>query len=372
MQQQSFDSMLEYLRLGTSRLGPSFDDELNSNCSMVSTSKQRPNFGFDTAIKSPVFRPVAAITPSAATTAGSKSPSSSLQGSKSGEFSSEKVNGTNEVISGDSRQSVSDVSGIEPHFEQPHEQRELSSRLSSSIEGQYYIEGQSLDNEPGREIKSAMGTPAVVDKSSACQTPSNAKSVVNNAESKQASELFDTFIQNSGVTDDGLSRNLSRPDSQTSAVNHYNPHPDLISFTESSVTSGMANMHLNPSPVTARAVEEEKSQNILDISDLQNHIQKFDVRKESVYESEGCNNRTLEETVHDEVLEKTGLDADYRTIAAILAVAPVGMPPKFYAELVTKELKSSLLQQVRLVLLLSIKYCSKKTRFENCIIYDLL
>ena len=351
MQQQSFDSMLEYLRLGTSRLGPSFDDELNSNCSMVSTSKQRPNFGFETAIKSPVFRPVAAITPSAATTAGSKSPSSSLQASKSGEFPSEKVNGTNDVLSGDSRQSVSDVSGIEPHFEQPHEQRELSSRLSSSIEGQYYIEGQSLDNEPGFEIKSAMGTPAVVDS----QTPSNAKSVMNNSEPKQASELFDTFIQNSGVTDDGLSRNLSRPDSHASAVhNHYNPQPDLISFTEPSVTSGMANMHLSPSPVAARAVEEEKPQNILDISDLQNHIQKFDVRKESVYETEGCNNRTLEETVHDEVLEKTGLDADYRTIAAILAVAPVGMPPKFYAELVTKELKSSLLKEVRLLLLLLI------------------
>merc|ERR1719365_578038 len=148
---------------------------------MVSASKQRPNFGFETAIKSPVFRPVAAITPSAATTAGSKSPSSSLQASKSGEFSSEKVNGTNEVLSGDSRQSVSDVSGIEPHFEQPNEQRELSSRLSSTIEGQYYIEGQSLDNEPGREI-SAMATPALVDG----QTPSDSKSVVNNSEPKQA------------------------------------------------------------------------------------------------------------------------------------------------------------------------------------------
>lgn len=49
-------------------------------------------------------------------------------------------------------------------------------------------------------------------------------------------------------------------------------------------------------------------------------------------------NKTLEETIHEEVLQATGVDADLGTIAAVLAVAPTGRPPKFYADLVMKEM----------------------------------
>ena len=56
-EKSSYDSVLEYLRSGTSRLGKSFDE------SGSLTSSKRPTFGFTDGISSPVHRPVAAISP---------------------------------------------------------------------------------------------------------------------------------------------------------------------------------------------------------------------------------------------------------------------------------------------------------------------